>query len=233
MRNFILKTVVMLIFFIIISTIVTCKDNKLSTTQIIGEWTTESGADWEFMNIDEENNFFTYLNNRPYSVGKWKLDNNTLVIIDGGEQTVKYTVKITSDLKMVFTLKNGELFVFKPYKEKGLDELLLNARAYFHGIVKYTGLESTEIIKEEGDWNTERGMLKLRGYSTFLSSNEKMNFEIINQKNKEICEYLKGLGFKDDVYNTSEIISGLISASYYFKIKIKGQEGITIWCGSK
>ncbi|MBU1076998.1 MAG: hypothetical protein KKH98_06890, partial [Spirochaetes bacterium] len=70
------------------------QENVITEKDLISSWETVEGGDAEsimFGDKDEGYAFSSYLHDRPFEAGVWKLENNKLILtLDGGDRTVVY-----------------------------------------------------------------------------------------------------------------------------------------------
>ena len=202
-------------------------EKKVVITDILGFWDTVSGYEAENIEFQREDDgsliYHSYVNTRPWDNGNWSFKNGVLKLESDAGNTSTYTVEKDGDgLKLID--KNGSTAIFKrePGKVSNNADIIINIKAYLNKISAYTGLDNSEPIQTELRWNLESGeKVDLFGLSSEYPLNdiEKDDFQSLNEKLKEIGDYLAGLGFTQDVFNTTEIQSAYSDGSYGFLVK--------------
>ena len=117
-----------------------------------------------------------------------------------------------------------------------------NVQGFIYGIVKFTGLYDSPLEENEETWNDAQSTVRLKGFEVILTkhdsateeakTNAGMSYQELNSYSKNIYQYLKGIGFKDDIFNTTEISTALSDKKYFIKIKIDTGK-IRVWIGKK
>ena len=229
---------IFIISTLILLAITSCGNNKKKVVKnektvgiqdILGFWNTVSEYEAENIEFQKEDNgnllYFSYSNTRPWDSGKWSFNNGTLKLeSESGNIFTYIKVEIEGDLLKI-TDSNGILFVFKkpPEKISEKDEILINLKAYLNKVSAFAGLDNSEFVEAEFNWNLNaEKKIKVFGLSTKCPLKEiaKNDFQSINEKVKDIGDYLSGLKFTQNVFNTTEIQSAYSGDSYAFTITI-------------
>ncbi len=239
-KEYKMKTSIKMFFILIMILLVitSCTNNKekvvknekiVGIQDVLGFWDTVSEYDAENIEFQKEDGgnliYYSYLNSRPYSSGKWSFKNGTLKLeSESGDIFTYIRVEIEGDLLKI-TDSNGNVSVFKrpPKKILEKDEILINLKVYLNKISAFTGLDNSEPIKTEFNWNFKGGKtIEVSGLSTKCPLKEiaKDDFQSMNEKVKDIGDYLSGLEFSQNVFNTTEIQSAYSGDSYVFTITI-------------
>ncbi|MBU1076996.1 MAG: hypothetical protein KKH98_06880 [Spirochaetes bacterium] len=113
-----------LCIFIVIAFLMACSANKenkqanaVTEKDLISSWQTIQGGDAEsimFGDKDEGYAFSSYLHDRPFEAGTWKLENNKLILIlDGADRTVVYNQIKLMDDNLLLIKEDGQVEKYK------------------------------------------------------------------------------------------------------------------------
>jgi len=211
------------------------KENILSIENILGVWDTVSGYDAENIEFQKEDDgtliYYSYLNTRPWDNGKWSFTKGALKLeSDSGDIFTYKKVEKEGD-KLKLTDAKGNLTVFKRESEKisNKEETIKNLKAYINQISAFIGLDNSEPVDTEFKWNLKSGAtINVSGLLTEypLENIAKDDFQSMNEKVGGIGDYLAGLGFAQNVFNTAENQTAYADDSYAFIVGID-TEGAT------
>ncbi len=205
-------------------------EKKADIHSILGFWETVSGYDAEnieFVKEDDKNLiYYSYLNSRPFDKGNFSLKKGILKLeSESGDISVYVKINIKGSLLKI-TDPKGNTFVFKkpPKNISEKDEININLKSYLNKISAFTGLDNSKPLAIDFNWNLKgEKLVKVSGLSAIfpLKGIADNDFQAMNEKVKDIGNYLSGLGFSQDIYNTSEIQDAYSGDQYVFIIVLE------------
>jgi len=197
---------------------------------VLGFWETVSGYDAENIEFVKEDNknliYYSYLNSRPFDKGNFSFKKGILKLeSESGDISVYVKINIKGNLLKI-TDPKGNTSVFKksPKNISEKDEININLKSYLNKISAFTGLDNDKILPVDFNWHFKgEKLVKVSGLSAIypLKSIADDDFQAMNEKVKDIGNYLSGLGFSQDVYNTSEIKNAYSGDLYVFIIVLE------------
>lgn len=60
-----------------------------TAADVVADWSTNSGSDFESITIEEGGRFSSYLHDRPFYLGTWRLDGGTLILSTDDGTTIE------------------------------------------------------------------------------------------------------------------------------------------------
>jgi hypothetical protein len=205
-------------------------EKKADIHSILGFWETVSGYDAENIEFVKEDNknllYYSYLHSRPFDSGKFSFKKGVLRLkSESGDISVYVKINIKGNLLKI-TDQKGNTSVFKkpPKNISEKDEININLRNYLNKISAFTGLDNSKPLAIDFNWNLKgEKLVKISGLSAIYSLKgiADNDFQAMNEKVKDIGNYLSGLGFSQDIYNTSEIQDAYSGDLYVFIIVLE------------
>ena len=126
--------------------------------------------------------------------------------------------------------KNEKIILIKENKKIKANEALLNRfNAILGNLESLASIESGDPTSSEFQWKIDKDSKEnINGYSVICTlSDTDVDFEKVNEAIKTICDYLEGLDYKSDEFNSTELQEGYISDSYIMTI-FSGNENYDI-----